>query len=323
MMHLAQKQNIRRIIRLQPVYIYFLGFILLLLPNLVTAKGALQHKFDLSHAGDSPLALPSDIAIAPGGNIYIVDGGNHRVVVYDSDGTYLRTIGSEGSAEGKFSGPMGITVDKRERIYVADTNNHRIQIFRSNGQFLRQFSVKLKGKNIRPIDIAVSPSGDKVYVTGNTNHKVMVYSLTYTLSGVHLTNWGGNGTNPGEFRYPATIAINSKGRVYVVDVLNSRVQQFDEKGKLLTMVGTWGVLPGQLFRPKGVAIDRQNNVYVSDSYLEVIQVFDSNSRFSHVLGSTETPKKFISPGGIAVDKANRLYVTEMLANKVSVYDVIN
>jgi DNA-binding beta-propeller fold protein YncE len=322
MMHLVQKQSNKLVFKHQPVRVFFLGLAFLLLPILATAKGAIQHKFDLTHAGASPLVLPSDVAVAPNGNIYIVDGGNHRVVVYDSDGTYLKIIGGKGSDAGLFSGPMGITIDQKARIYVADTNNHRIQIFKSNGEFLRQFPIKLKGKKIRPIDIAVSPSGDKVYVTGNTNHKVMVYSLTYTLSGVHLTNWGGNGTNPGEFRYPATIAVNPQGNVYVVDVLNSRVQQFDEKGKLLTMVGKWGVMPGQLFRPKGVAIDRQNNVYVSDSYLEVIQVFDSDSRFSHVLGSISKPKKFISPGGIAVDKANRLYVAEMLGNKVSVYDVI-
>ena len=322
MMHLVQNLSSNPIYKNQPVCIFFLGLTLLLLPCLVIAKGSIQHKYDLTHAGTSPLALPSDVAIAPNGYIYIVDGGNHRIVVYDSDGSYLQTIGSEGSTAGLFSGPMGISVDKKGHIYVADTDNHRIQIFKSNGKFLRQFPVKLKGKNIRPIDIAVSPSGDKVYVTGNTNHQVMIYSLTFTLFGVNLTNWGGNGSNPGEFRYPATIAVNPQGRVFVVDVLNSRVQQFDEKGKLLTMVGVWGVMPGQLFRPKGVAIDRYNNVYVSDSYLEVIQVFDSNSRFSHVLGSVNKPKKFITPGGIAVDKANHLYVAEMLANKVSVYDVI-
>lgn len=319
-MRLAPKPSNNNRLKLKSVPALFFVLVLFL-PGLVTANGVIQHKFDLTYAGDSPLALPSDIAIAPNGNIYVVDGGNHRIVVYDNDGNYLRSIGSKGTGEGLFSGPMGITIDQKGHIYVADTNNHRIQIFRRNGNFLRQFPVRINGKNIRPVDIAVSPTGDKVYVTGNTNHKVMIYSLTFTLSGKHLHSWGGKGTNPGEFRYPATIAVNKQGNVYVVDVLNSRVQMFNEHGKLIITVGVWGVMPGQLFRPKGVAVDGQNNVYISDSYLGVIQVYDNDSRFSHVLGTENVPKRFASPGGIAVDKNNRLYVAEMLDNKVSVYDL--
>jgi len=322
MMHLAPNKNSKHIFKLQLYNVFILSLILLLLPCLVTAKGLIRHKFDLTHAGESPLALPSDVAISPNGDIYVVDGANHRIVVYDSNGSFLRIIGSKGATEGLFNGPVGITIDKKNHIYVADTNNHRIQIFRHDGKFLRQFPVRIKGKNIRPIDIAISASGDKMYITGNNNHKVMIYSLTFTLSGKHLIDWGGSGSNPGEFRYPATITTNKKGNVYVVDVFNSRVQQFNEKGKLLTMVGEWGVMPGQLFRPKGVAVDRNNNVYVSDSYLEVIQVFDSNSRFLHVLGITGKPKKFTTPAGIIVDKSNRLYIAEMLDNKVSVYDLV-
>ena len=109
----------------------------------------------------------------------------------------------------------------------------------------------------------------------------------------------------------------------MADVLNSRVQGFDDGGNLLIQVGTWGVLPGQLFRPKGVAIDGKKNIYISDSYMDVIQVFDDEGKFLHVLGLDGKPQRFVSAGGIAIDRNNRLYTAEILNNKISVYSLVN
>ena len=133
---------------------------------------------------------------------------------------------------------------------------------------------------MRPVDVVSTPGGDQIFVSASTNHKVMVYSRT----GLLIKEWGGQGNNPGEFRYPATLAMSKEKQVYVVDVLNSRVQIFELDGKLVTVTGDWGVLPGQFFRPKGVAVDEDENIYVSDNYLEVVEVFDSRKRFSYVLG---------------------------------------
>lgn len=290
--------------------------LLLTLFSLTTAEaGELKHLFDLTHAAGTPLALPSDVVVAKDGKIFVVDGGNHRVVVFKKNGKFFRSIGAKGSDDGLFSNPVGIGIDAKDRVYVADRGNHRIQLFDSKGKLQRIFPINVGGKKIRPIDVAVSPKDGTIYVTGNNNHSIMVYSP----SGKLISTWGGQGSNPGEFRYPATLIVTRDNVIGVVDVLNSRVQLFEPEGKLLTTVGSWGVLPGQLFRPKGIAVDLKEQFYISDSYMEVIEVFDNKTRFLHVLGGKEQVHKFISPAGIAVDDRNRLYVAEMLANKVSVY----
>lgn len=278
---------------------------------------AVRHLFDLTHAKDSKLSLPSDVATAPDGQIYVVDGNNHRVVVYDDDGDFEKIIGSQGSGEGQFSSPVGITVDKEGNVYVADSGNYRIQIFDSSGDFVRQIPLKERHEKIKPVDVAINHKKQILYITCNTNHKVMLYSV----KGKFISAWGRKGNNPEEFRYPATITVSEQGLVYVVDVLNSRIQIFEPDGRLSTTAGTWGVLPGQLFRPKGVAVDSQEHIYVSDSYMDLIEVFDSRTRFSHVLGKNDTPHKFVTPAGISVDKRKRIYVAEMLENKVSVYQM--
>lgn len=276
---------------------------------------AARHLFDFAGGGAGALSMPTDVAVGSGGRVYVVDGGNHRVVAFSNSGQYLLRFGHQGSGRGEFRDPVGIGTDSLGRVYVADTGNHRIQVFDANGGFLSAFAVSEAGKPVRPIDVEPDGQGKTLFVTGNNNHKVMAYSG----AGQLLRQWGGEGVSDFEFRYPATMALSPKGLLYVVDVLNTRVQVFDGEGRRGFRVGGWGVLPGQFFRPKGVALDSRGHVYVSDSYLEVIQVFDAGYRLLHVLGDAGKPRRFNAPVGLAVDGNDRLYVVEMLANKVSVH----
>jgi DNA-binding beta-propeller fold protein YncE len=276
-----------------------------------------RHLFDITGQGAGGLSLPTDVAVGSDGRIFVVDGGNHRIVAFDRNGKYLLTIGSKGSGEGQFKDPVGVGTDGKGRVYVADTGNHRIQVFGTEGRFQYAFPVVDSGLAIRPIDVAADASGAKIYVSGNNNHKVMAYAAPGKL----VRQWGGNGESGGMFRYPASVVVSAGEDVYIADALNSRVQGFDEEGALLIQVGTWGVLPGQLFRPKGVAVDGKQNIYISDSYMDVIQVYDGEGRFLHVLGNGGKPQRFVSAGGIAIGRDNRLYTAEILRNKVSVYSL--
>ena len=269
---------------------------------------------DITGGAAGPLSLPSDVAVNKQ-QVYIVDGGNHRVVVFDHQGKYLFAVGKEGERAGQFRSPVGIDVGEDGRIYVADKDNHRIQIFSKDGKYLKGFQVKSEGELVRPVDVAVATESNEIYVTGNNNHKVMVFSENGQLK----REWGGSGQDSGDFRYPGTIAFLQDARVAVVDILNTRIQIFEQSGDFSIEVGEWGVLPGQLFRPKGVAVDSKGYLYVSDSYMNLIQVFSDTGRFEHLLKISEKARTMETPAGIAVSKDQRLYVAEMLQNKISVF----
>lgn len=291
--------------------------------SLAAASGiptaGVRHLFDITGQGAGGFSLPTDVAVGSDGRIYVVDGGNHRIVAYDRNGKHALTIGNKGSGEGQFRDPVGIGTDGKGRVYVADTGNHRIQVFSPDGRFQYAFPVIDSGLAIRPIDVAANASGTQIYVSGNNNHKIMAFTATGKL----IRQWGGNGESSGQFRYPASVTASTSGDVYIADALNSRVQGFDEEGVLLILVGSWGALPGQLFRPKGVALDGKQNIYISDSYMDVIQVYDNEGRFLHVLGHNGKPQRFISAGGITIGNDNRLYTAEILRNKISVYSLGN
>ena len=273
--------------------------------------------YNLTTADGLEMALPSDVAVGKDDRIYIVDGGNHRVLAFSKSGQHLFTIGQWGRRDGEFRWPLGIGTDKQGNVYVADKENQRIQVFDSDGNFKFHFLVKFRKGGIGvPIDVAVSKDSGLIFVTENKKHQIMVFDS----DGTSLGGWGREGVNLEEFRYPATIhTINE--RVFVVDSLNTAVKIFDERGRFEFQLGAWGVLPGQFFRPKGVAVGHNGRAFVSDGYMDVVEVFDADHKFSHILATNGAMHKFNAPGGMAVDSKERLYVAEMLGNKVSVFEL--
>lgn len=259
------------------------------------------------------LSMPSDVAVGKNGNIYVVDGGNHQIAVFDASGMPGAILGERGSQNGQLESPVGLGIGPKGNIYVADKGNHRLQVFDARGRFRRSIALEENGEKISPVDVAVSANGKELFVTANNSHRIVVYSS----KGKFLRAWGGEGEEPGMFRFPATIAIDPNGNVLVVDVLNQRVQKFAPGGSLIATFGKLGGKAGTFFRPKGIAVDSAGRSYVSDSFLGVIQVFDAAGEFLHVLGEEGVATVFDTPVGLTVHDS-RLYVVQMLAGNVLV-----
>jgi DNA-binding beta-propeller fold protein YncE len=97
-------------------------------------------------AGPDTFNGPSDILIAPNGDIFVADGHggdtNARIVKLSKDGKFIKAWGKKGSGPGEFDSPHGLAMDSAGRLFVADRSNSRIQVFNQDGQFLfewRQF----------------------------------------------------------------------------------------------------------------------------------------------------------------------------------------
>lgn len=264
---------------------------------------------------NSELKFPSDIASYKN-KLYLVDGGQHRVVVFNQQGEFLFSFGKPGKNKAEFNYPVGIDVAGNGDVYVADSGNRRIQVFASNGKFKRSFKTRSGRYLIRPIDVLVDDKKKQLLVSGNENHKVMVFSLAGKLK----RSWGDHGVGEAEFRYPATMVHLKDGRVAVVDVLNSRVQVFEKSGKYNSQMSGWGVTAGQVFRPKGIAVSDTGNIYISDSYMNVVQVFSDEGDFLHLIDTGDEHKLF-TPVGMTIDSNNRLYITEMRRHRVSVFQL--
>ena len=83
---------------------------------------------------------PSDVLVAPNGDIFVVDGhgtgGNNRVMKFSAEGRFIKQWGTTGEADGQFRDPHALAMDSQGRLFVGDRGNSRIQIFDQEGNHI-------------------------------------------------------------------------------------------------------------------------------------------------------------------------------------------
>ena len=184
--------------------------------------------YDPTTSGPFGIWGPRGIAVDKFGNVFVVDTGNKRVVVYDSDGKFLYQIGSEGLDIGQFEEPVGITFDPRGYLYIADTWNHRIQAFSPNTdgstyspilqwEVTGWFSESLDNKPY----IASDHQGH-IYITDPEGYRIIEFSS----NGEFVRTWGDYGTDAGTFGLPSAVSVDLEGNVWVSDAANNRIMRF-------------------------------------------------------------------------------------------------
>jgi DNA-binding beta-propeller fold protein YncE len=183
----------------------------------------------ITHGGP-PFNRPTNLAIAPSGELYVSDGyGNARVHRFTADGELIQSWGEPGVGPGQFHLPHGIAVAAEGQVMVADRENDRIQIFTADGEYLNEWTDVQ-----RPTHIAVDATG-RVYVSelwrrtedqsrrlGPTDIDQHGRVSVYDPAGTVLVRLGGpDRCAPGNFIAPHGIAVDSSGGLYVSEVTQS------------------------------------------------------------------------------------------------------
>lgn len=220
----------------------------------------------------------SAVDIAPDGkSIWVAErcGGNScagsnlpAVLKFDETGKLIKSFGA-----GMFIFPHGIHVDLQGNVWVTDGvppgpanpatagKGHIVVKFSPEGKVLLTLGkagVPGDGPDTfnQPSDVITAPNGD-IFVAdghgGNTNARIVKFDK----NGKFIKTWGKKGTAPGEFDTPHSLAMDSKGRLFVADRNNNRLQIFDQDGKFLD---EWK----QFSRISGLYI-RNDMLYAADS----------------------------------------------------------
>lgn len=170
-------------------------------------------------------------------------------------GKMLRSWGSN-----RFIMPHGLTVDARDNIWLTDVGSHQVFKFGPDGRLLLTLGERrVSGSDHThfnlPTDVAVLPDGSFYVSDGYANTRVVKFAA----DGRYQFEWGKRGTGPGEFDLPHAIAVDHRGRVYVADRSNARVQVFSPTGRFIQQ---W---KGREFgRPYSVAIATADRAVVVD-----------------------------------------------------------
>ncbi len=200
-------------------------------PGKPSDTGATSVDFRTIVRSGPPFHYPCNVAVSPGGDLYVCDGyGNARVHRFAPDGRLLLSWGEPGGGAGQFRIPHGIAVDSAGTVFVADRENSRIQLFDPAGGYLGEWN-----DVARPCQVFIHTDGN-VYVAELGYHAGMWPGTTapdpdatggrvsvFDGAGKVLARWGGgtNPTAPGDFFAPHDICVDSHGDVYVAEVTMS------------------------------------------------------------------------------------------------------
>jgi NHL repeat len=182
--------------------------------------------------------MPTDMAVTAKGDVYVSDGyGNARVVHFDKDGKYVGEWGELGHGPGQFSIAHAIAVDSKGRVYVADRNNVRVQVFSPQGKFLDEwrdlivpwgFHVTAKDEiwvcGSSPMQWRKGEEGlgcppkDQIFMKFDPSGRVrQLFTLPKGLDGLE---------RPGEVNWVHAMALDSRGNMYLGDIIGRRAQKF-------------------------------------------------------------------------------------------------
>jgi len=274
---------------------------------------------------------PSDVEEADG-LIYVCDRGHHRVLVYDGNGTHVRTFGTTrepGSTDTSFNHPSGIDIHDG-LLYVADEGNQRVQVLTLEGGYVETLGTTDEGGSDMdhldsPKDVAVASDGT-VYVTDYENHRVQVYFGIDdgTADSTIGTGQGGNAND--EFDYPLGIAVTDD-RLYVADSGNHRVQVLDRQGTWLATRGVTDVVGDDnqhLDYPYGISTDAQGQLAVADLGNHRVQLYNFDGIVSASFGVSGQlgagREYFREPYNVAIGDG-RIYVADYGNDRVQIFNV--
>ena len=268
--------------------------------------------FGKQGSGDGTFQYPKGVAVNDRDEIVVVDELNHRVQVFDSNGTFLRSFGQKGKNAGEFNRPDGVAIDRDRKMFVADSDNNRVQIFDWERRHLGSFGGKgsLDSQLSDPWGLSLDSTGNIIVAdTGNKLIKIFTPDGRFVMKigrqgsfscpdhcvqcgeyfivsdsnehcikvfnreGHFQYKFGKKGKGDGEFNDPCYLLVNESQHLFVCDRYNDRVQVFELDGKFIGKFGTEGSNLGEFNKPLSVALLNNGQFVVSDQCNHRIQIF--------------------------------------------------
>jgi sugar lactone lactonase YvrE len=279
--------------------------------------GTLEKVWGQRGIGVGLFQKPRAMAISAADELYIIDM-TARIQVFTRDGDYLRSWKTPDSTNGR---PTGLSFDHEGNLLVADTHYFRMLAYTPEGKLLENRTIggesgSEPGKFNFVTDIAQDSHGNYFISEYGEFDRVQKFSP----SGSFLMQWGGHGTELGEFMRPQSIAVDSQDRVWVSDACNHRVQVFEvreNKANLLFHWGRQGSALGELNYPYGLQLDGQGHVYLCEFGNHRVQKFAENGELVGWWGRNGRREgELCQPWTAQLDSRGRLHVLDSYNHRV-------
>lgn len=265
-----------------------------------------------------PRAITADLHT---GEIFVCDTREHRVLVFDERGVFRYQINGGSS----FRSPMDIAVDPDGYLVLLAWHDNERKLIQLDFDGLFLGVIELRGlpdpqRPVDPISIALSPSGQRLYVLDAANHLLIVADREGRVQAVRDLVAG---LDPDTAREQ----IYGHVDVYADTVLVPRptlgvVHLFDLNGEPSGRVGLFGTASCQCAFPLAAALDADGNVLILDQRRMMFMLWDprTNRCLDEFYGLGDFPGALYAPEDLALDGSGRVYVGQAFEGRVQVYN---
>lgn len=278
---------------------------------------------DANNRLNSPEAV---VAVEAINRIYVADGYNNRIQVFNYAGVYLATLNVD-------TFPYDVAVDGAANLYVArgNTNFSDVRQYTHDLAYVRTYGVTgvpylTNHLHLnQPGGVAVAPDGS-IYI-GEMNGQRL---LKLNPGGGQIWAVGSPGVRGdanNRFRRITDVDLDSSGRVYAADVGNHRIQIYSPAGVFVATIGQTlnpGSGTNQFNNPNGVAVAPDGRIFVADSGNHRVQVFNASRTRIATIGQTGVSgwdsAHFNNPVDVDVDAAGNIYVVDEQNHRVQVFN---
>jgi len=294
--------------------------------NPITVVAVSKGIMTIGASGSQPGCFlnPMGVAFLDDYNFAVTDNMNHRVQIFNDQGSYLNSFGRRGHLAEQLSNPEAICSGKGAKsdyLLVADYNNDRVQIVTSDGKFERHIRCE------SPMGVCVD-SKNNIYISEYSNGRILVFDW----DGDQILSIGSKGRLQGEVTHPCHLWFDDlRDQLLVAHRDNSRIQIFDARGNFVHAFGTQGSNDGEFNNPVGVCMDTRGNIIVADKDNNRIVFYSWDGVKEQYLGKLGKMDnragagegEFNQPQGVTVDKVNRLFVADSGNHRVQILTGLN
>ena len=293
--------------------------------------------------GQNEFTYPDGLCVDPHGNIFVADGGSHRIVRLDgSDAACLCYAGGDGdgfqegvTGDALFRSPTGVAVAPSGDLIVSDSENNAIRKI-SVGQVSTVAGCREEGFRDGPAAQAmfncptalVCDQQGSIYVVDVGNHCIrkIANGIVSTFAGSEQKGHKDGAGSMAQFRHPGGIAIDKEGTVFVADFGNHRIRSISPAGEVKTLAGSGkkghrdgAGLSAAFSFPMGLAVNPvTGDLVVADYGNQRIRLISPRGIVSTLAGTGKSGFKdgplstatFNQPCGVACDTGGRVYVVD-------------